>query len=570
MATITDCKTIPELFACRVQSDRERTALWHKQDGQFLPLTWWEVSQRVSCMASMLSQFGVQARDRVALLSENRLEWVLADLAIQSLGAINVPIHAPLTGEQISWQIVDSGAKVVLLSGPAQARKLMELKAANKDLIFVEFDTDPSSPLPPGVQTSLLGVIHSTLQWLQEQGGSLPAASDPGLDPTSVATILYTSGTTGEPKGVMLTQANLMSNAVSTVQMFRADDDQPRDDYSDKVRLNFLPLSHIFARTCDLYIWLVEGSQLAIAESRDTVIADAAAVKPTFMNGVPYFYDRVRRGLEEKGVLNFPGILRNVLGGRIEQCSSGGAALPEHLFDYFQSQGVPLLQGYGLSESSPVISISTKKSSRRGSAGKPIPGVEVKIAEDGEILSRGPHIMAGYYKNEKATAEVIKEGWLYTGDYGRIDEDGFLYITGRKKEIIVTSGGKNVAPVYLESLLTQDPLILQALVIGDDRNYLTALLVTNTGALVSEAAAQGIVVKSPEAVHSHPQVAAFVQDRVNQRLACVSSFEQVRKCTLLSGPFTIEKGEMTAKLSLRRKVIEVNYAAEIEAMYKKG
>ncbi len=569
MAILTDCKTIPELFASRVQQSGKQTAVWYKREGEFRSLNWWEVSQRVSCLASMLQQFGVQLGDRVALLSENRLEWVLADLAIQSLGAINVPIHAPLTGEQIAWQIMDSGAKVVLLSGPAQSAKLVTLKEANRDLIFVEFDTDPAQPLPPGVLPSLLGGIHSFLLKLQEHGKSLPAAADPGLDPSSVATILYTSGTTGEPKGVMLTQANLISNAVSTVEMFRADEEPPRDDYSDKVRLNFLPLSHIFARTCDLYIWLVEGSQLAIAESRETVIADAAAVQPTFMNGVPYFYDRVRRGLEEKGVLNFPGILRQVLGGRIEQCCSGGAALPEHLFDYYYSQGVPLLQGYGLSESSPVISISTQKTSRRSSAGKPIPGVEVKVAEDGEILTCGPHVMPGYFKNQKATAEIIKEGWLYTGDYGRIDEDGFLYITGRKKEIIVTSGGKNVAPVYLESLLTQDPLILQALVIGDDRNYLTALLVSNNDALVSEAAAQGIIVEPGETFYSHPQVTALVQDRVNHRLACVSSFEQVRKCTLLPGPFTIERGEMTAKLSLRRKVIEANYAAEIEAMYRK-
>ena len=446
-----------------------------------------------------------------------------------------------------------------------QATKLSaHLRSFNSKTEFVSFESLAPIMTPFGPFAA---------RWFNYDDASpmqISSATRREIDPSSIATILYTSGTTGEPKGVMLTQANLISNAVSTVEMFRADDDPPRDDYSDKVRLNFLPLSHIFARTCDLYIWLVEGSQLAIAESRETVIADAAAVKPTFMNGVPYFYDRVRRGLEEKGLANQPGILRQLLGGRIEQCCSGGAALPEHLFDYFQSQGVPLLQGYGLSESSPVISISTPKTVRRGSAGKPIPGVEAKIAEDGEILTRGPHVMAGYYKNEQATAEILKDGWLYTGDYGRIDEDGFLYITGRKKEILVTSGGKNVAPVYLESLLTQDPLILQALVIGDNRNYLTALLVPNLDALRKEMAGQGIVLAQDEALHSHPQLLAIVQDRVNQRLACVSSFEQVRKITLLPRPFTIEAGEMTAKLSLRRKVIEANFAAEFEAMYRKG
>lgn len=569
MAILTKCKTILELFARRVEADQDQTALWFKKDGKFLPLTWREVDQRVSCLASMLQQFGVHLGDRVALLSENRLEWVLADLAIQSLGAINVPIHAPLTGEQISWQIVDSGAKVVLLSGPAQSAKLADLKTSRKDLIFVEFDTDPSQPRAPGVFPSLIDGIESFLNKLEERGKTLPPTADLGLDPTSVATILYTSGTTGEPKGVMLTQANLVSNVVSTVQMFRGDEEPPRDDYRDKLRLNFLPLSHIFARTCDFYIWLVEGSQLAIAESRETVIADANAVKPTLMNGVPYFYDRVKRALEEKGLANEPGALRGLLGGRIEQCCSGGAALPEHLFDYFQSQGVPLLQGYGLSESSPVITISTQKTIRRGSAGKPIPGVEVKIAGDGEILTRGPHVMPGYYKNPKATAEILKDGWLYTGDYGRMDEDGFLYITGRKKEIIVTSGGKNVAPVYLESLLTQDPLILQALVIGDNRNYLTALLVPNMDALVKELFIHGAHLPSSEPLHLQPKVCELYQKHVNERLACVSTFEQVRKITLLPGPFTIEKGEMTAKLSLRRKTIEANFAAEIEAMYRK-
>ena len=569
MAILTDCKTIPELFARRVVADQDQTAIWFKRGGNFQPLTWREVDQRVSCLASMLTQFGVQLGDRVALLSENRLEWVLSDLAIQSISAINVPIHAPLTGEQISWQIVDSGAKVVLLSGPAQSAKLTALKQSNKDLIFVEFDADPAQPLPPGVFPSLLDGIENFLSRLKEHGKSLPPAADPGLDPTSVATILYTSGTTGEPKGVMLTQANLISNAVSTVRMFRADDDPPREDYSDKVRLNFLPLSHIFARTCDLYIWLVEGSQLALAQSRETVIADAAAVKPTFMNGVPYFYDRVKRGLEDAGAASTPGALRHLLGGRIEQCCSGGAALPEHLFDYFHSQGVPLLQGYGLSESSPVISISSQKNCRRGASGKPIPGIEVKIADDGEILTRGPHVMPGYFKNPKATAEILKEGWLYTGDYGRMDDDGFLFITGRKKEILVTSGGKNIAPVYLESLLTQDPLILQALIIGDNRNYLTALLVPNLEALTKQLFVYGSHLPSNDPLHIQPKVCEMFQRLVAERLACVSSFEQVRKITLLPGPFTIEKGEMTAKLSLRRKVIEANYAAEIEAMYRK-
>jgi long-chain acyl-CoA synthetase len=255
------------------------------------------------------------------------------------------------------------------------------------------------------------------------------------------------------------------------------------------------------------------------------------------------------------------------LGSAILRCCAGGAALPDYLYDYYHAQGVPLLQGYGLSESSPVITLSTTEHTRRGSCGRAIPGVEVRIADDGEILTRGPHVMPGYYENPQATAEVLKEGWLYTGDLGRMDNDGYLYITGRKKELIVTLGGKNIAPVYLESLLTQDPLILQAMVVGDGRPFLSALIVPNPDALKHEILSRGITVTSREKALAHPEVLYLYQQRIAERLAVVSHFEQVREFTLLSRGFSIEAGELTPKLTLRRKEIAAHFAAEIEAMY---
>ncbi|HMC10829.1 MAG TPA: AMP-dependent synthetase/ligase, partial [Pirellulaceae bacterium] len=505
-------------------------------------------------LASAIVSLGVQPGDRVALVSENRYEWIITDLAIQLALAVHVPIQPTLAGPQIAWQLRHCGCRVTFISGPHQAAKLAPLAAE----------------LPTGLQCISFDPCQSTDGFAVEDFARLCERGNPAeghrlekiarekITPQSLATILYTSGTTGEPKGVMLTQGNLASNVCNTIQA-----SEPTDN---TVRLNLLPLSHIFARTCDLYGWLVEGSRMALAESRETVLADCQAVHPTTLNGVPYFYDKVYRGLCASGKQNTPGALRAELGGAIERCCAGGAALPDHLYEYFHAQGVPLIQGYGLSESSPVITISTLTHHRRGSCGRPIPGIEVRIADDGEILTRGPHVMTGYYQNPQATADVLKGGWLATGDIGRLDADGFLYITGRKKEILVTSGGKNIAPVFLESLLTQDPLILQAMVIGDARSYLAALIVPNADVLKSELSRRGIVA-SHEAALAHPEILALYRARIDHQLAGVSPHEQVRKFTLLPRPFSIEAGELTPKLSLRRQTIGERYKAQIEAMY---
>lgn len=552
---MTAAETIVDLFVARISSSGKQTALRIKR-GDWTCLTWEQLSHDVFRTATWLKQIGVEPGDRVVQLSENCYEWIVCDLAIHFSCGIHVPIHAPLTGEQVAYQISDSGARVAFVSTSDQAAKL----SAVDDMLSIDVSFYSFEPCDAWVAGQPVMAFWDQLAEFDESAAAhLTTASREHLGPDSLATILYTSGTTGEPKGVMLTHRNLVSNTLATVEAFGLD--------GEDLRLNFLPLSHIFARTCDLYTWIATGAQLALAESRETVVDDCQAVKPTLLNGVPYFFDKVMRALVEAGKGDDPEALGNLLGGEIRMCCSGGAALPDHVFDFFTERGVPLLQGYGLSESSPVITLSDPKNVARGAVGRAIPDVDVKIAEDGEILTRGPHVMLGYYKNEEATAEMIRDGWLHTGDLGHLDENGFLYITGRKKELIVTSLGKNVAPVYLESLLTEDPLILQAVVIGDGQKYLSALIVPDPDVLRGEIVARKIAVTSAAAALRHPDVLQLYQDRISKRLRSVSHHEQVQRFTLMNRGFTIESGELTPKLTLRREQIAESCRALIDAMY---
>lgn len=540
-------KTIPEIFLQTVDAKRHETSILFKDCGQYRSLTWHEVHCDVRRYVANLIRLGVQQGDRVVQFAENRYEWILADLAMHILGVIHVPVHSTLSGAQVVEQAADSGATVLLISTSELLAKLAGSSTPLPDSVAVhsyeqlgDFRGQPVALFDsPDVALSAAEVMEATI------------ADRLTLD--SYATILYTSGTTGEPKGVVLSQGNLVSNSVGANN---AIGQRPSD-----LRLNFLPLSHIFARTCDLYSWLVGGSQLALAESRDTVIQDAQSIHPTVVNAVPYFYARIQKALVEKGAENAPGALKSLLGGRVRLCCSGGAPLTTQLYDFFKSQGLPLLQGYGLTESSPVISVSSISSDRRGSVGRPIEDVEVKIADDGEVLTRGPHVMVGYWRNEPATREAIRDGWLHTGDLGRVDEDGFLYITGRKKELIVTATGKNVAPSYLEALLVEDPLIAQAIVIGDDRKFLTALIVPDVAALKNALSVEVL----PDLNGS--EIQTLMHQRITSRLTEVAKHEQIGKFTVLPRAFSVEDGELTAKLSLRRKIIEANFSSEIEAMY---
>lgn len=543
------------LLATRLAESADRTAIWTKS-GEWRSRSWHAVGQDVSRMASWLISRGIERGDCVAQLSENRYEWLIADLAMHVVGAVHVPIHAPLTGEQAAFQIRDSGTKLVLVSTAEHLEKLVAQSEYLPHALqcFSYEKCDQAIGAQPCKQ-----VLAELPAYDEGAANALLAAAVAETNGDTLATILYTSGTTGEPKGVMLSNRNLVSNTLAATEPFAQG---PED-----LRLAFLPLSHIFARTCDLYTWLASGSQLALAQARETVIADCADMRPTLMNGVPYFFEKVVNALAAVDFTTSPNALRDLLGGRIRCCCSGGAALPTHVFDFFTKHGVPLLQGYGLTESSPVITLSSEQSVRRGAVGRAIPDVEVRIADDGEILTRGPHVMLGYFKNQVATDEVIRDGWLHTGDIGHLDEAGFLFITGRKKELIVTSGGKNIAPVYLESLLTRDPLIAQAVVIGDDRKYLVALLVPEFAGLEAEMATRGIELSDSVNNLQHDDVVKLFEDRIASCLASVSHYEQVRKFTLLDRGFTVESGELTPKLTLRRKSIQANFHHLIDAMY---
>ena len=541
-----------EMFLVNARDEPDRVVLNYKLEEEWQELGWGVIARHASRYAVVLREKGVQAGDRVILVSENRYEWILVDLAIQLLGAIHVPVHAPLTGHQIAYQVNDSAAVMAIVSGHEQASKLDNVELSDQ-LVLMSFDTvstDRAYEDLPGTAEKIPDEVGDAI--MQERVGN-------PLDTTSVATILYTSGTTGEPKGVMLSHHNLVCNTLSSMENF--------DASGDDVHLNFLPLSHIFARTCDYYAWIATSNRLVLSQSRDTIIEDCHAMKPTQMNGVPYFFDKLHRVLKEQGREDEPGSLRDLLGGNMVRCNSGGAALAEHVYDFFTGQGLYLLQGYGLTETSPVISMSNEQNSRRGASGRPLRDVEVAITEEGEIITRGPHVMIGYYKNEVATAEAIRDDWFYTGDLGHLDEDNFVYITGRKKELIVTAGGKNIAPVLLESLMTEDLLMEQAVVIGSERKFLTALVVVAREPLEKYLQQQQIELSWPEAL-ADPRVEQLVRERIDRQLENLSPFEQVGKFALLAEPFSLEREEMTAKLSLRRDVIMKHQAAVIEAMYE--
>ncbi len=547
--------TIVAMYRRRVAADGDQPALHVKIGDQWVVYSWNQIATDARRMAAALASLGVKPGDRVIQVSENRYEWIVLDLAIQIARGIDVAVHSTLTGPQIAYQITNSGAKVVVVSGSEQAQKLVRVAGElASDIQYVSFDPCPEKIGEHAVRQ--LSEIEATVT--EADGKALEQRALEETKPTDLATILYTSGTTGEPKGVMLTQRNLTSNCHAVLEAFSV---EPGDR-----RLSWLPLSHSFARTSDYYMWVAGGGELALAQSRETIIADCQALKPTHLNGVPYFFDKVHRYCKEQGLADKPGALQALLGGRMKMCCGGGAALPDGVADFFTKSGILLVQGYGLTESSPVISTGTFEHHRLGTVGRPINGIEVKIAEDGEILTRGPHVMAGYWNLPEDTAATIQDGWLHTGDLGCL-EDGFLRITGRKKEIIVTAGGKNIVPGYLEGLLTEDPLIAQAVIVGDAKNFLTALIVPNPDGLRAEIIRQQIPVFSPAEALASPRVHEIYTEHIAARLADVSHAEQVRKFTLVPRGFTMETDEMTPTLKLRRNMVMKNFAAEIKAMY---
>jgi long-chain acyl-CoA synthetase len=551
-------RNLVELHRCQAEQLGSRPALRYKKDGAWHSISWPEYRAEASACAAALIDAGIQPGDRVGILAENSVQWLIADIGIMAAGAVNVPPHAPLTARQVHFQLDDAGVRWVFVSTQDQLDKILRIKSELPNLRgVVAFDSSATG-----------GDVISWDRFLERGRQLLPrlaaeiARRERELGPDDLATIIYTSGTTGNPKGVMLTHGNLVSNTLATHEAF------PRQP--DSVLLTWLPFSHIYARTIDHYGTIVGGVTACLAESPETVIQNLAEIQPTHMSSVPRFYEKVLTAVSALGPEQSKRALRGIFGPRIDFLSSGGAPLSRPVAEAYQAAGLLVLQGYGLTESSPVITFNRKDSYKLGTVGQPIPGVEVKIAPDGEVLTRGPHVMKGYWNNPQATAESLQNGWLHTGDLGSLDSDGFLSITGRKKELLVLSNGKKVVPTFIEGLLVADDCIDQAVVCGEARPFLTALVVPNWDNLKRALGAGGVSLdsKSPEELARDSSVREFLQQQVRSALADVSNSEQVKRFVVLPRPLTIADEELTVSLKVRRNVVLGRYAGQLEALYR--
>ncbi|MBA4106310.1 MAG: hypothetical protein C0485_11175 [Pirellula sp.] len=536
--------TIPALLATTVARQGDRPALGVITQGTLVWRSWNELGGQVAKAAEALIARGVKPGDRVAQLSPNCEDWIIADLAIQQIGAVHVPLHAALAPKQAAEQIGHAGARLLLVDCEETATRLRESVTGE-----LEIATHTDLFNPPPSQGGARGGIPDA---------SSAANASPST-PNTLATILYTSGTTGAPRGVMLTQRNLVANAVGVTDAVAA--------IADEIRLCFLPLSHIYARTCGLYSWIYRGTQLVLAESRDTILRDCQLAQPTVINAVPYFYQKIADSLRNRDQPADAATLRQAFGGAVKRCYCGGAGIAPEVEQFFAERDLPILCGYGLTEAAPVVTASTFENYAAGTVGRPLPNLEVQLAADGELLVRGPNVMQGYWHDNAATAAAIQAGWLHTGDLAAWSDGGNLRIVGRKKEMIVLATGNKVAPTQVEQLLTGSPWIEQCCVVGDGRNCLAALIVPNPDLLRQEIRRRRLLVWSRRRALTHPKIIALYRQEIDRCLAAAASFEQVGPFVLLGRGFSVEAGEMTPKLSLCRRMIEGIFSGEIERMY---
>ena len=593
-------ETLRDLFEHVVSTYRGRKELLRaKRAGKWLSLSTEDFARRVKELAAGLIAAGVEPDDRLVLFSENRPEWHIFDFACYLCGAVSVPVYPNLIAEQLAYVVRDSGAKTLFVSTPKMLVTALEAARLLEDVRIVVMDPPEGGP-PEGVEI-LAEVEAGGRAWLEEHSDD----DDPFFRPRpeDVASLIYTSGTTGDPKGVMLTHRNFVFDSTNALSLF---------DINEKdVVMSFLPLSHVFERVVD-YALFSRGTQIVYVEAIERVPTRLLEVRPTILVSVPRLFERsyikiitnlrkqegvkkrladwalgtARRYADKKLVGEKPSPLlrsqyafarRQVfskildrLGGRIRFSVSGGAPLSREVAEFFFMIGLPIYQGYGLTETSPVIAVNTPVANRLGSVGRAIPEVEVKIAADGEILTRGDHVMKGYFRRPEATAETIDgDGWLATGDVGYLDGDGYLFITDRKKDIIVTSGGKNVAPQPIEGQLQATPYIAQAVVVGDRLPYLTALIIPNFENLTAFFAERGEKELTQGEMTRRPETAKLIDETIAKLNAGLSQHEKVRKYTLLEREFSLAEGEITPTLKVKRRVIAERYRDLIEGMYLK-
>ncbi len=593
-----DPKTLNDIFAVTSSIDRP-AILRYKSGDKWLDITVPEFRDTVRAFAAGLHDLGVKRGDRVAILAENRPEWAMADFAILAAGAVTVPVYPTLLGWQIEYILNDAGVVAVVCSTQEQLDKVQEIRSHVPTLHNV-IVCDPPPSLPPGVLT-FKDVVERGKKWESANGRNWFDESRAASKPDDLATLVYTSGTTGNPKGAMLTHGNITSNVVTVRDIVPIG--------AGNIALSILPLSHILERMVD-YLYFYKGGTIAYAENVNKVADNLQEVKPHYFAAVPRLFEKMRMrvmdnvaaapparqkifhwalkvaqerlpyrvdrkpmplGLKVKSAiadkLVFSKILAR-LGGNVQYVVSGGAPLSAELAAFFIGAGVEILEGYGLTETSPVIAVNRPDKRRVGSVGPVISGIEVKIAPDGEILTRGPHVMKGYWNNPEATAQSIDaEGWFHTGDIGEIDGDGFLKITDRKKDIIINAYGKNIAPQPLEALLKSSPYVGTPVLIGDRRKYLAALIVPNFEKLERDAQALGVDIRSRETMVSDDRVKKLIQDEIDRFNQNLDRQEKIRRFALLPRDFTIEEDEITPSLKVKRKVIDKKYKNVIDQLY---
>jgi len=579
--------------------DRDRAVVMRaKRERTWIDVSGRQLLDQVHDLSLGLRQLGIAPGERVALVSENRPEWAITDYACLAARCPDVPIYPTLPAVQIEYMLRDSGAVAVCVSTKAQLAKIQQIREGLPALRFViAFDA--------GLETEGVTSLAHVLAEGRAARDRHPRWREEALaaTPDDLATIIYTSGTTGEPKGVMLTHGNIATNVVAALERLEI--------LEDDESLSFLPLSHIFERTAGHYVMLHAGVLINYARSVESVSNDILERRPTVVTSVPRLFEKIYSRVVDAVASGSPtrrrifnwaravgnqwsdirlagrpmppllalqhavadrlvfAKLRERVGGRIRYFVSGGAPLNPDVARFFHAAGLTILEGYGLTETSPVISVNGDGAHRIGSVGRPVRDVEVLIAEDGEILTRGPHVMMGYYHKPEATAEAINpDRWFHTGDIGLMDDDGFLYITDRKKDLIVTAGGKNIAPQPIEGRLRSNPFIANAVMLGDRRKFPIALLVPEFERLRAWATAEGFTEADDAELIRRPEVQAKMEAEARKHLRDLAQFEVPKKFVLLAADFTLERGELTPKMSVRRKVVEQNYRDLIAAAYR--
>jgi len=593
-----NARTLNDLFFHATRNISNPKAFQRKVDGEYQSISA-ESFERLCFKAALgLEVLGVGAGDRIGLISGNRLEWAVSDFGILLGGGINVPVYPTLLPEQIAFILDNAECRTVFCEDEIQAGKVLEIKARVKTLKdIIQFSGEPAGE----------GVIMMS-EFLERGAERVDVASEAlekrasSVEPGQPCSIIYTSGTTGNPKGVVLSHWNIVSNVLSALRTFSID---KRD-----TALSFLPLSHIFERMAGYYSMFYAGASIAYAESIDTVPQNLQEVRPTVMVSVPRLYEKmyarildaalsgsvVKKNIffwaknagekwaelriDKKPIPKHLEISYNVAqklvfsklqertGGNLRYFISGGAPLAPEIAKFFYAAGLGILEGYGLTETSPVITANTFDEFRLGCVGKPFPGIEVKIADDGEILTRGPNVMLGYYRNAEATKAVIDdEGWFATGDIGEIDSDGFLKITDRKKDLLVTAAGKNVAPQPIENRFKQDKFISECVLFGDRKPFIAALIIPNFEYLHKYAKRKEIIYTSVKGLINDPRVQDLYRRRVEKLNADLARYEQVKQFRILDHELTLEAGALTPSLKVRRRQVLEMYSDLIDSIY---